>query len=59
MTALELKDYLQKWCENGKADALVITCDDRENPMTDGLCVNDILYIESLDGECQIVLQTG
>lgn len=58
MTVNELRDYLAKYCGEGRGDALVLVCDERENPMTESVCIKDAVFIESKDGDCFVVLQT-
>ena len=58
MTVNELKDYLAKYTGEGKGDALVLTCDKRDNPITDGMCIADAIFVEHKDGDCMVVLQT-
>lgn len=59
MTARELFDYLMECCDKGFGDAIVIVCDNRENPLTDGLCVASALRIAEKGGDKTVVIQTG
>lgn len=59
MTVNELRDYLAKYTGEGKGDALVLTCDKRDNPITDSMCIADAIFVEHKDGDCMVVLQTG
>lgn len=59
MTISELRDYLAKYVGEGKGDALVLTCDKLDNPITDSMCVADAIFVEHKDGDCIVVLQTG
>lgn len=58
MTINEVRDYLEKYCGEGKSDAPVLVCDSRDNPQSDGIPVTDILFIEARSGDCKVVLQT-
>ena len=59
MQARELYCYLLECCEKGFDKAEVIVCDRRENPLTDGNCINSVLRIEEKDGENTVVIQTN
>lgn len=59
MTISEIRDYLAKYCGDGKGDSLVLVCDQRYNPITDSVCIADAVFIESKNGDCFVVLQTG
>ena len=59
MTINEMRDYLAQYCGEGKGDATVLVCDKRDNPLTDGMCIAGAVFIESKDGGCIVVLQTG
>ena len=59
MTISELRDYLAKYCGEGKGDTLVTACYAQDNPITDGNCVCNILFIESKSDDCLCVLQMG
>ena len=58
MTISEIRDYLAKYCGEGKGDAPVAVCDSRDNPQTDFTPIIDIVFIETRSGECKVVLQT-
>lgn len=58
MTIHELKDYLAKYTGEGKGDSLVVVCDKRDNPATDGSCIVDTVFLEWKDGDCRVVLMT-
>lgn len=59
MTINEIMDYLAQYCGEGKGDAPILVCDKRDNPLTDGMCIADAMFIENKDGEYMVVLQTG
>ena len=59
MTARELFDYLMECCDKGFGDAVVVVCDNRENPLTDGNCVASALRIAEINGDNTVVIQTG
>jgi hypothetical protein len=58
MTIAEIRDYLAQYCGEGKGDSPVFVCDSRDNPHTDGVCIADIVFIETRSGDCKVVLQT-
>lgn len=58
MTIYELLDYLTKYADRGKGEAFVMTCDHRDNPLTDANCIKDALFIDSMNGDFLVVLQT-
>lgn len=58
MTISEIRDYLARYCGEGKGDAQVLVCDGRDNPQSDGTPITDILFIETRSGDCKVVLQT-
>ena len=59
MTVSEIRNYLAQYEGDGKGDAPVLVCDKRDNPLQDGLCLADAVFIEYKDGEYMVVLQTG
>lgn len=59
MKVSELRDYLAKYEGEGKGEVLVFVCDKQDNPITDGECLTDAVFIEHKDGDCMVVLQTG
>ena len=59
MTVQELKDYLSKYTSEGKGDAVVLICDMRDNPLTDGMHIKDAVFQEWKDGDCTLVMQTS
>ena len=59
MTVQELYGYLMECSDKGFGNALVVVCDKRDNPITDGDCVMDALRVSWKDGDCRVVLQTG
>lgn len=59
MTARELFDYLMECCDKGFGDAVVIVCNHRENPLTDGECVVSALRIAEKGGDNTVVIQIG
>lgn len=58
MTISEIRDYLAKYCGEGKGDCEVLVCDERENPLADCVGIVDIVFIESKNGDPILVLQT-
>lgn len=58
MTIAEIRDYLAQYVGEGKGDAPLLVCDKRDNPLTDSLCIEDAVFIESKDGEYMVVLLT-
>ena len=58
MTISEIRDYLAKYCGEGKGDSPVFVCDTRDNPHTDGMPITDIVFIETRSGDCKVVIQT-
>ena len=58
MTVNELRDFLAKYTGEGKGDALVTVCHSLENPLTDSLLIKDVVFLETKNGNCEIVLQT-
>ena len=58
MTISEIRDYLAKFCGEGKGDTPVLVCDIRDNPQNDGAPIADIVLIETRSGDCKVVLQT-
>lgn len=58
MTIAELRDFLAKYYGEGKGDAPLLVCDKRDNPITEGMCIADAMFIENMDGEYMVVLQT-
>ena len=59
MTCQELFNYLMECCDKGFGDAVVIVCDRRENPLTEGVCVASALRIAEKNGDNTVVIQTG
>jgi hypothetical protein len=59
MTISEMRDYLAKYTGDGKGDAPILVCDKRDNPLTDGICIADAVFIECKDGGYMVVIQTG
>lgn len=59
MTISEIRDYLAKYCGEGKGDTIVKACYEKDNPITDGDCICDIVFIESKNEESMLVLQMG
>ena len=59
MTCRELFNYLMECCDKGFDDAVIIVCDHRKNPLTDGNCVASALRIAEKDGDNTVVIQTG
>jgi hypothetical protein len=47
MTISELIAYLAQYCEEGKGDAVVTASYHKDNPISDGSCICDIVFIES------------
>lgn len=59
MTVRELFNFLMQSDDKEFGNALVVVCDKRDNPITDGDCVVDAVRIEWQDGDKRVVLQTG
>ena len=59
MTVRELYEYLMQCDDSGFGKADVFVCDERENPLTDSLCVCGAIRIEEKDGEKSVVITTG
>lgn len=59
MTISELKDYISKYTGEGKGNAIVLICDMRDNPLTNGTPVKDAVFLEWKDGGCMFILQTS
>ena len=58
MTISEIRDYLAKYCGEGKGNAPVVVCDSRDNPLSDFVPIADIVFIETRSGDFKVVLQT-
>lgn len=58
MTINEIRDYLAKFCGEGKGNAPVETCNKRDNPLMGGTPIIDIVFIETRSGDCKVVLIT-
>lgn len=59
MTVRELFNFLMECDDKGFGNALVLVCDERDNPFTDGDCVSDALRVTWQDGDMRVVLQIG
>lgn len=57
MTVDELIEWLTYYKDHGKGEALVLTCYQRDNPLTDASCIKDALFIDSMNGDFLVVLQ--
>ena len=57
MTVNELRDYLAKYVGHGD-EIEVLVGDKRDNPATDGNCIEDAVFLEWKNGDCVVVLQT-
>lgn len=58
MKVRELYEYLMECCDKGFGDAELFVCDNRDNPLTDGLSIADCSRIESRSDGRSVVLQT-
>ena len=59
MTVRELFDFLMNCDDKGFGNALIVVCDKRDNPITDGECIMDAVRVEYKDGDKRVVIQTG
>ena len=59
MTAYELRDYLQHFIDHEKGDVPVLVANKEWNPVTDGDCIDNAIFMEWKAGDCMVVLQYG